>query len=212
VEKLNFFLVWVGNCPLLDCFENSVVGTFEGLAVERVVGAWGLGNETDFGECLVLGFVLAEGIHFREFVDFILINFGVGFDFEVFDNKESTVHKEIHLVDSSVDIYNGVCLFKGFEGEVNDELLFFEESKFLELAVKYLKVIIGLKVVGGFLNKPLHGGVDDLLDGALSQHHTLDKAVTGGHSLVPFIESKQDLSLAKYPELRQAVFAFLPRV
>ena len=110
-----------------------MVGAFEGLVVERVIGAWGLGNETDFGEFLVLGFVLAEGIHFREFVDFILIDFGVGFDFEVFDNKESTVHEEINLVELSIDINNGVCLFKGFEGEVNDELLFFEESKFLEL-------------------------------------------------------------------------------
>ena len=60
MEKLNFLLVRVGNSPLLDCFENSVVGTFEGLVVERVVGSWGLGNETDFGKFMILCFILAK--------------------------------------------------------------------------------------------------------------------------------------------------------
>jgi hypothetical protein len=133
MEKLNFLLVRVGNGPLLDCFENSVVGTFEGLVVKRVVCALGLCNETDFGELMVLGFVLAKGIHFGEFVDLILISFGVVFGFEVFDNKEPTVHKKVNLIDLSININNDVCLFKGFKGEMNDELLFFEESKFLEL-------------------------------------------------------------------------------
>ncbi len=63
--------------------------------------------------------------------------------------------------------------------------------------------------MGGFFNKPLHGGINNLFNRRLSKDHTLDRRVTRSHSLISLIESKQDLSLAKYPELRQAVFAFL---
>ena len=55
------------------------------------------------------------------------------FGFEVFDNKKPTVHKKVNLIDLSIYINNDVCLFKGFKGEMNDELLFFKKSKFLEL-------------------------------------------------------------------------------
>ena len=53
------------------------------------------------------------------------------FGFKVFDNKKPTVHKKVNLIDLSIYINNDVCLFKGFKGEMNDELLFFKKSKFL---------------------------------------------------------------------------------
>ncbi len=63
--------------------------------------------------------------------------------------------------------------------------------------------------MGGFFNKPLHRGINNLFNHRLSKDHTLDSRVARSHSLISFIEPKQDLSLAKYPELRQAVLAFL---